>query len=246
MGAFRFVKGPSRANAHSTQPGRSGQHGTPVPCQTRSLALNWRFALARLCRRRIPCHRGGSQAAAMIICRPFPAKTSSHAACGWRERLLLQPRARRRRRRRVLQVLQSRHGDRRGPRYRNGRRTAGCAARPLRRGRRGHGRHRAGQRPGPAEPDPGQRHRPRAPTVCASEEAGNRCGSRPHSVTGIAQAGECVVRCYGRSTPSRPSCSWLIPDVNQSAPVPPFVAVPGSRPHSPGSANGLPVDRSTT
>ena len=87
---------------------------------------------------------------------------------------------------------------------------------------------------------------PRAPTVCASDGAGNRCGSRPHSVTGIAQPGECVVRCYGRSTPSRPSCSWLIPDVNQSAPVPPFVAVPGSRPHSPGSVNGLPVDLSTT
>jgi hypothetical protein len=34
----------------------------------------------------------------------------------------------------------------------------------------------------------------------------------------------------------------LAPAVNQSASVPPVVAVPGSRPHMPGSAKGLPVE----
>ena len=68
-------------------------------------------------------------------------------------------------------------------------------------------------------------------------------GSRPRSVTGIAKS-RCGASygCYGRRTPSRPFGSWLMPAVNQSASVPPVVAVPGSRPHRPGSANGLPVE----
>jgi len=87
---------------------------------------------------------------------------------------------------------------------------------------------------------------PRPPTVCKSG-----WGREPLPVHGplihrYREAGACFVRRYGRSTPRRPSCSWLIPEVNQSASVPPFAAVPGSRPHRPGSVNGLPVDLSTT
>jgi hypothetical protein len=77
--------------------------------------------------------------------------------------------------------------------------------------------------------------------------AGNRQVRGPRSATGIARS-RCgaLYGCYGRRTPSRPFCSWLMPAVNQSASVPPVVAVPGSRPHRPGLANSLPVEVSRT
>jgi hypothetical protein len=105
------------------------------------------------------------------------------------------------------------------------------------------------RRPGmrTARPQPGR------PTVRLRDfsrrrGAGNPAVPGPSLVTGLVRDRRRMrlAGCYGRSTPSRPSCSWLMPAVNQSASVPPVVAVPGSRPHRPGSVNGLPVDRTRT
>jgi hypothetical protein len=97
--------------------------------------------------------------------------------------------------------------------------------------------------PGPAGSPP--RSRPGRPVRIGTSGGGREPpGARTRSVTRIVRS-----RCgalYGRRTPSRPLCSWLMPAVNQSTSVPPVVAVPGSRPRRPGSVNGLPVEVSRT
>jgi hypothetical protein len=75
MRPFRFVKGPSRANARSlSKEGRGSKDAWA--CQTRSLALDWCFALTGLggAEYRVT---GCSPAAAMVACRPRTALAHS-------------------------------------------------------------------------------------------------------------------------------------------------------------------------